>query len=99
MLSNTLMGGLGLPDMIGGFIAGIITASGCCYLRKISVYLTGLPILVIPTFLVPIWLSYIIHVPYQVLVVTIGLGQIVPGMVGIILVKYLEKPLTGINTN
>ena len=28
-LSNTLMGGLGLPDMIGGLIAGIITASLC----------------------------------------------------------------------
>ena len=99
MLSNILMGGLGLPDMIGGFIVGIITAGSCFYLRKVNLYLTGVPILVFPTFLVPIWLSYIIHVPYQVLVMTIGLGQILPGIVGILIVKYLEKTLTGINLN
>ena len=93
-LSNTLMGGLGLPDMIGGFIAGVLTAASCYYLRKISIYLVALPILIIPTVLVPIWLSYLIHVPYLILVVNIGLGQILPSVVGVLIVKYLEKPLT-----
>ncbi|HYE09132.1 MAG TPA: QueT transporter family protein [Patescibacteria group bacterium] len=95
-LSNTLMGGLGLPDMIGGFIVGIITAFSCFHLRKISIYFVALPILIFPTFLVPIWLSYLIHVPYLVLVVNIGLGQILPSIVGVFIVKYLEKPLTKI---
>jgi len=91
-LSNTLMGGLGLPDMIGGFIVGVLTAASCYYLKKISVYLVALPILVIPTILVPIWLSYLIHVPYPTLVVSIGIGQILPSIVGVLLAKYLEKP-------
>ncbi len=93
-MSNTLMGGLGLLDMIGGFIVGILTASSCFYLRKINLYLVALPILVFPTLLVPIWLSYLLHVPYVILVVNIGLGQIIPSMVGVLIVKYLEKPLT-----
>lgn len=93
-MSNTLMGGLGLLDMIGGFIVGILTAASCFYLRKINLYLVALPILVFPTLLVPIWLSYLLHVPYVILVVNIGLGQIIPSMVGVLIVKYLEKPLT-----
>lgn len=93
-VSNTLMGGLGLPDMIGGFIAGLLTAGGCWYTKKISVYLVSLPILLVPTLLVPIWLSYLLHVPYQVLVISIGLGQILPAITGVLIVKYLEKPLT-----
>jgi len=91
-LSNTLMGGLGLPDMIGGFIVGVLTAGSCCYLKKISLYLVALPILVIPTVLVPIWLSYLIHVPYLILVLNIGIGQIIPSIAGVLMVKYLEKP-------
>ncbi|MDF2656724.1 MAG: hypothetical protein K0R19_3198 [Bacillota bacterium] len=93
-LSNTLMGGLGLPDMIGGFFAGILTAGGCFYMKKISIYLIALPILAIPTLLVPIWLSYLLQIPYQVLVISIGLGQILPAITGVFIVKYLEKPLT-----
>ena len=96
-MSNTLMGGLGLPDMIGGFIVGIITAFSCFYLRKISIYFVALPILIFPTILVPIWLSYLIHVPYLVLVINIGLGQILPSIIGVFMVKYLEKPLLKFN--
>ncbi len=95
-MSNTLMGGLGLPDMIGGFIVGIITAFSCFYLRKISIYFVALPILIFPTILVPIWLSYLLHIPYLVLVINIGLGQILPSIVGVFIVRYLEKPLTKI---
>lgn len=90
-LSNTLMGGLGLPDMIGGFIAGIITASLCYYLRKVNIYLAALPILVVPTLLVPIWLSYLLNIPYLALVLSVGIGQIIPAAAGVIIIKYLEK--------
>lgn len=92
-LSNTILGGLGPLDMIGGFVVGIITASSCYLLRKINVYLISLPILLIPTLLVPIWLSYLLQLPYGMLVLSIGMGQIIPSIVGVILAKYLEIPL------
>ena len=95
-LSNTLMGGLGLPDMIGGFIVGILTAGGCYMLRKVNLYLVALPVLILPTLLVPVWLSYILQIPYLALVISVGAGQVLPAIVGVLLVKYLEKPLTRI---
>lgn len=95
-LSNTILGGLGPLDMIGGFIAGILTATGCYFLKKISVYLVSIPILFIPTLLVPIWLSYLLKLPYGMLVLSVGVGQIIPSIVGVFLVKYLEKPLSKI---
>lgn len=92
-LSNTLMGGLGIFDMIGGFAVGILTASACFYLNKLHPYLVFVPIFLFPSLLVPIWLSYLLGVPYTVLVVSIGAGQILPGIVGVLIVKYLEKVL------
>lgn len=90
-LSNTLMGGLGLLDMVGGLIVGVLTATGCYYFRKINIVLAGLPILIFPTLLVPLWLSYLMHVPYGVLLISIGIGQIIPSVAGVFIVKYLEK--------
>ena len=98
-LSNTLMGGMGLPDMIGGFIVGIITSGSCYLLRRISIYLIALPIMIFPTLLVPVWLSYLIHVPYWILVINIGMGQILPGIVGFLMIKYLERPLTSLSVD
>jgi len=96
LFSNTLMGGLGPLDIIGGFIVGILTAIGCYFLRKINILLIAIPILVIPTLLVPIWLSYLLHVPYGILVLSIGVGQICPSILGVLIVKYLEGPLSKI---
>lgn len=93
LLSNTLMGGLGPLDIFGGCAVGMLTASGCYFIRKINVVLVAIPIFLIPTLLVPIWLSYLIHVPYGVLALSIGVGQILPSILGVLMVKYLEKPL------
>lgn len=93
LLSNTLMGGLGILDMAGGFLVGILTSALCYQMRKVHVSLVALPIILIPTLLVPIWLSYLLNVPYSVLAISLLVGQIVPGIVGVILVKHLEKPL------
>lgn len=90
-LSNTLMGGLGVFDMLGGFVVGILTSLACFYLRKINVYLVAVPILLFPTLLVPIWLSYLLGVPYTMLVVSVGIGQILPAAVGILIVMNLER--------
>lgn len=99
LLSNTLMGGLGLPDMLGGLIVGILTAGSCTWLRRKSIYLTALPIIFFPAVLVPIWLSYLLHVPYLILTASIGIGQIIPGVLGVLLVKYLEQPLAKLALN
>lgn len=93
LLSNALFGGLGLFDIVGGFIAGALTALSCRYVRKISMWLTGLPILIIPTLLVPAWLSYLLGVPYAALVLSVGIGQIAPAILSVLIVRYLEKPL------
>jgi uncharacterized membrane protein len=93
-LSNTLMGGLGPLDMVGGFIVGILTAAGCFYANKIHASLVGVPILLIPALLVPVWLSPLIGVPYRILALSIGVGQVIPAVVGILMVSYLEGPLT-----
>jgi hypothetical protein len=90
-LSNTLMGGLGIMDMVGGFFVGLLTTYFCYKLRKVNVYLVGLPILIIPTLGVPIWLSYLLNIPYIALVISIGIGQIFPAVLAVVLVKYLEK--------
>jgi uncharacterized membrane protein len=93
-LSNTLMGGLGMLDMVGGSLVGILTSFTCFYLRRFHVYLVGIPILLIPSLLVPLWLSYILKVPYEVLFISVGIGQVFPSIVGVFLVKYLEEPLS-----
>lgn len=95
-LSNTIMGGLGPLDMFGGFVAGILTSAGCYFIGKISKYLTALPIMIIPTLLVPIWLSYLLKVPYSVLALSLGIGQIIPGIVGAFLAVYYEKHFSGL---
>ena len=93
LLSNMIFGGLGLFDVIGGFVVGIVTAAACWYLRKMSVWLVGVPILIIPTLLVPIWLSALLGIPYVTLVISVGTGQTIPAILAIFLVRYLEEPL------
>lgn len=92
-LSNTLMGGLGLPDMIGGMLAGIVTTT-IVYLIKwwnLNDWFIALPIILVPGLMVPIWLTFITHVPYLALVVSVGAGQIIPGIVGVLLVKQFSR--------
>lgn len=91
-LSNTFMGGLGPLDMIGGTIAGIVT-SGAIYLiskMKLNVWFAALPIVFGPGLMVPIWLSYLLHVPYTALALSICIGQIIPAIVGVLMIKYIS---------
>lgn len=90
-ISNAIMGGLGPLDMFGGMITGILTSLACYFMKKINVILVAIPIMVIPSLLVPIWLSYILQCPYVVLVMSVGVGQIIPGIVGVVILKYIEK--------
>ena len=92
-LSNFMMGGLGPPDVIGGFIAGIVISSAVYLIRRFKLPM----ILIIPTIIlgngliVPIWLSYLIGVPYFVLAISISIGQIPSGITAYLLIKLLDR--------
>jgi len=94
-LSNTLMGGLGILDMVGGLVVGLLTSGSILLIRKLNwnVWLTALPILLFPGLLVPLWLSYLLHIPYFVLAPSVLIGQSVPAVVGALLLKRLGPVL------
>lgn len=93
MLSNILFGG----DIINGFLgllAGILTTKSICLLK----YLTSrkvilvLPIALVPSLLIPIWLSFLLNVPYYVLVLSLLVGQTITAYTfGIMVMKIAEK--------
>ena len=91
-LSN-MLGGLGLVDMLGGCIAGIITSFLVTLIRKfkLSKWICIVPIIIIPGTIVPIWLSLMNSLPYGLLVVSICIGQIIPSIVGVIIIKTLSR--------
>lgn len=95
LLSNTLMGGLGIFDIVGGIAVGIITSSLVYLVKrfKLNQLLVAVPIILGPGLIVPIWLSPILGLPYNMLAVSLSIGQILPGIVGVILIRQLERVL------
>ena len=87
------MGGLGILDLIGGLIVGLITGGGVYIVkRKRLPKFLIIPVIIFgPALIVPIWLSYLLGVPYHVLVISLSIGQTLPAIVGYTLVKLLEK--------
>ena len=86
-------GGLGLIDVVGGFCASFL-ATGSIYLirkAKLSSWFIILPILLVPSLVVPIWLSALLKLPYVALVINLLLGQLVPAILGVVLVRELAK--------
>ena len=66
LLANMVMGGLGVFDIVGGGLVGLMTAGSCALLGKMkrSSWLVIFPITLIPALVVSIWLSKLIGVPY-----------------------------------
>lgn len=93
MLSNILMGGFGIPDMFGGLAVGLITSASIYLIRKFNLneWLTAIPIIIFPGLVVPIWLSFFLKLPYSVLAVSITIGQIIPSIIGVFLIKRFKK--------
>jgi len=92
-LSNTLMGGLGVYDIVGGFFIGILTA-GLVYLVrrfKLPMILVIVPVIFAPGFVVPLWLSPLFGIPYWLLVVQISAGQVIPAILGWFLIRAISK--------
>ena len=94
-LSNTLMGGLGIADIIGGLVVGLLTSSSIVLIRKFNLprFLIIFPIILIPGLGVPLYLHILLDLPYWVLASSVLIGQIVPAIVGYLLVLALEKRL------
>lgn len=92
MLSN-IIGGLGPIDIFGGLFVGILTAFLNAVIRKFKLpsWICAIPIIIVPGTIVPIWLSAITSIPYSALVISICIGQITPGIVGVLLIKPLSR--------
>ena len=95
LLSNMLLGGLSISDILGGALVGILTALllYCVRKYKLNITLTILPIIFIPGLIVPIWLSMILNVPYSALAVSLCLGQVIPAILGSFLIKVLKDKI------
>lgn len=80
-----IFGGLGILDVVGGLAAGLATAGLEALFRKrrLPVALCALPILIIPGLGVPLWLSYLLQVPYGPLALSLCIGQVVPAICGV----------------
>lgn len=91
-LSNTLFGGLGPIDMIGGFCVGLLTSFLVYLIRRFHLpqWLVILPVAFVPGLGIPTYLSALLNVPYLVLAASLCVGQLVAGIVGFLLVKGLS---------
>lgn len=95
LLSNMLLGGLSIFDILGGGFVGIFTALlvYCVRKYKLNITFTILPIILIPGLIVPIWLSMILNVPYNTLAISLCLGQVIPAILGSFLIKTLKDKI------
>lgn len=76
MLSNILFGG-DIINGIFGFFAGVLTTFTISLLRKATSKkcILVIPIAIIPSLIIPIWLTYTLTVPYLILFVSLLIGQ------------------------
>lgn len=92
-IANTLFGGLGLLDMLGGCVVGIITAFLNAGIRKLNWNhsLVIVPIIFVPGLGVAVWLSYLLGIPYPALAVNLCIGQVIPAICGAFLISALKR--------
>ena len=95
---GNIFGGFGLPDFIGGFFAALVACYGMVLVKKhrLNEWLLALPTIVISGLMVPVWLAPLTHTSYLFLLMTISLGEIPSGILGVILVKQLKNRLPGL---
>lgn len=92
-IANMLFGGLGLLDMCGGCLVGIVTTALIVLIRRMhwNRWLIAMPIVLVPGFGVAVWLSYLLKLPYLPLAGSLCIGQAVPAVCGVLLVKALHR--------
>ena len=93
MLSNTIMGGLGVLDMVCGGLVGIATTALIVFakLHGCGNWIVWLAVTFVPGLCVPIWLSVILNLPYWVLASSLLVGQCISGIASFMLVSALER--------
>lgn len=93
VVSNTVMGGLGILDIVGGFIVGVVTTSIIAYGKSKGCgnWIIWLAITLVPGLGVPMWLSVLLDLPYWLLASSILVGQCISGFAGVMLVTALER--------
>ncbi|HFI0463900.1 TPA: QueT transporter family protein [Streptococcus suis] len=96
-IANTF-GGLGLVDILGGFVVGCLTAGVVSLLRRYKApdWSVFFPIFLIPSLVAPLWLSGLLGLPYGALVASLLVGQAVPGVLGVVIVKLIFSRLKGV---
>ena len=58
--------------------------------RHYNPWLAALPIWWVPTLCVSAWLSYLLNLPYAVLVSSLAVGQLPPAICGVLLIQALS---------
>ena len=98
-IANMLFGGLGLLDMFGGCLVGVVTTGLIVGIRRKhwNRWLMVLPIVLVPGLGVSVWLSYLLKLPYLPLAGSLCIGQAIPAVCGVGLVRVLER-VTGNRT-
>lgn len=92
-LIANVVGGLGIIDMVGGCIVGIVTSGVIVLIKKFHLprFMIFFPIVLVPGFGVALWLSPIVNMPYGALALSLCIGQSVPAVCGVALTKVLER--------
>jgi uncharacterized membrane protein len=93
VLSNLIFGGLGIIDIVCGAMTTLITGYliGLLGRSGYKVWTAAIPAIMIPGLLVPVWLSYLLHIPYIMAMPTVLIGQVPPAVIGIAFVRAIEK--------
>ena len=93
LISNMLFGGFGIADMIGGCLVGILTTASIVLIRKKGWNRTfiAVPIVLLPGLGVAVYLFYFLNIPYWLMALNLCIGQLIPAVVGVVLVKVLER--------
>lgn len=95
LLSNLLMGGLGVWDALGGGLVGLLTAGCCALIRRKgwNEWLLAVPVTLIPALGVSCWLAPLLGVPYAPLAASLLVGQSIAGVCGVLLIKSLKRAI------
>ncbi len=93
IIANLLCGGLGIIDIVGGGIVGGLTSwiVGIMGKKQLNVWFTIIPIIIVPGCIVSLWLSAILNIPYLILVANLCVGQTLPAILGVVLIKQIRK--------
>lgn len=92
-ISNLLFGGLGIADMLGGCIVGMVTTFFVSRVRilRLPIWTAALPIIAVPGLGVSSYLSVLLGIPYPALALSLCIGQSVPAVCSVIMIQMYEK--------